>query len=102
MAVDSMVAGGCIVSGSRVRRSLLFSNVHVHSYCRIDDSVVFPQVEIGRHCRIRRAVIDRRCMVPPGTTIGYDHAEDARRFNVSPKGVVLVTPEMLGQKVHHA
>ena len=102
MAVDSMVAGGCIVSGSRVRRSLLFTDVHVHSYCRIDDSVVFPQVDIGRHCRIRRAVIDRRCMVPPGTVIGYDHAEDVRRFNVSSKGVVLVTPEMLGQKVHHA
>jgi glucose-1-phosphate adenylyltransferase len=64
--------------------------------------VVFPQVDIGRHCRIRRAVIDRRCMVPPGTVIGYDHAEDVRRFNVSSKGVVLVTPEMLGQKVHHA
>jgi glucose-1-phosphate adenylyltransferase len=70
--------------GSRVRRSLLFPT-YTSSYCRIDDSVVFPQVDIRRHCRIRRAVIDRRCMVPPGTTIGYDHAEDARRFNVHPR-----------------
>jgi glucose-1-phosphate adenylyltransferase len=96
-AVDSMVAGGCIVSGARVRRSLLFSNVRVHSYSRVDDSVIFPQVEIGRHCRVRRAVIDKRCVLPPGTVIGYDHAEDARRFHVSPRGIVLVTRDMLGQ-----
>jgi glucose-1-phosphate adenylyltransferase len=101
MAVDSMVSGGCIVSGSRVRRSLLFSNVHVHSYCKIDDSVIFPNVDIGRNCRIRRAVIDKLCRIPPGTVIGYDHALDAQRFHVSEKGIVLVTPEMLGQNPHH-
>ena len=100
-AVDSMVAGGCIVSGSSVRRSLLFSNVRVHSFCTIADSVIFPDVDIGRRSRIRRAVIDKRCVIPPGTVIGHDPAEDARRFHVSPKGVVLVTPEMLGQRAHH-
>jgi glucose-1-phosphate adenylyltransferase len=96
MAVDSMVSGGCIVSGASIRRSLLFSNVRVHSFARIEDSVVFPLVKVGRHCRIRRAVIDKRCVIPPGTVIGYDHAEDARRFHVSPKGIVLVTRDMLG------
>jgi glucose-1-phosphate adenylyltransferase len=95
MAVDSLVSGGCIVSGASVRRSLLFSLVRVHSYAAIEDAVVFPSVDIGRHCRIRRAVIDTRAVVPPGTVIGYDHAEDARRFHVTPKGVVLVTRDML-------
>jgi len=100
-AVDSMVSGGCIVSGASVKRSLLFSNVRVHSYCTVSDSVIFPDVDIGRRSRIRRAVIDKRCAIPPGSVIGFDPAEDARRFHVSPKGIVLVTPEMLGQELHH-
>jgi glucose-1-phosphate adenylyltransferase len=65
-----MVAGGCIVSGSSVRHSLLFSNVNVHSYSRIEDSVIFPQVEIGRHCVLRKAIIDKGCVIPPDTSIG--------------------------------
>lgn len=101
MAVDSMVASGCIVSGSVATRSLLFSNVHVHSYTTIEDSVIFPEADIGRRCRIRNAVVDKGCRIPPGTIIGFDPVEDARRFHVSPKGIVLVTPEMLGQKLHH-
>jgi glucose-1-phosphate adenylyltransferase len=100
-AIDSMVSGGCIVSGASVRRSLLFSNVHVHSYSTVADSVIFPEVDVGRRTRIRRAVIDKLCVIPPGTLIGYDPVEDARRFHVSPKGIVLVTPEMLGQRPHH-
>ena len=102
MAVDSMVAGGCIVSGSQVRHSVLFSNVDVHSYCEIEDSVIFPDVEIGRHSVIRKAIIDKGCVIPPGTRIGVDLAEDARRFYLSEGGVVLVTPEMLGQRLHYA
>lgn len=101
MAVDSMVSGGCIVSGAQVTRSLLFSGVHVHSFTTIEDSVIFPEVDIARHCRFRRAVIDKGCEIPPGTVIGFDAAGDARRFHVSPKGIVLVTPEMLGQEMHH-
>ncbi|GHD47153.1 glucose-1-phosphate adenylyltransferase [Marinobacter persicus] len=100
-AVDSMVAGGCIVSGSKVRHSLLFSQVHVHSYSTVEDTVVFPDVEIGRDCHIRNALIDRGCRIPPGTRIGFDHEKDAQRFHVSPKGIVLVTPEMLGQDYPH-
>jgi glucose-1-phosphate adenylyltransferase len=101
-SVDSMVAGGCIVSGSYVSRSLLFSNVHVHSYSRIEDSVIFPQVDVGRRCVIRKAVIDKGCVIPPDTKIGVDTEADAARFHVSKGGVVLVTPEMLGQRLHYA
>ncbi len=101
MAVDSMVSGGCIISGAVVRHSLLFSNVVVRSYSRVQDAVVLPDVEIGRHCRIRNVVIDKGCQIAEGTVIGEDAAEDARRFYVSPGGIVLVTPDMLGQKMHH-
>jgi len=101
MAVDSMVSGGCVISGAVVRRSLLFSNVKVHSYALIEDSVVLPDTDIGRRCRIRKAVLDRGCRLPPGTVIGEDLAADAERYSVTDAGVVLVTPEMLGQEFHH-
>ena len=102
MAVDSMIAGGCIVSGSSVRHSLLYRNVHVHSYCSIEDAVIFPEVQVGRRCVIRRAVIDKGCIIPPDTHIGVDAAEDAARFHLSEDGIVMVTPEMLGQRLHYA
>ncbi|MBK1691033.1 glucose-1-phosphate adenylyltransferase [Ectothiorhodospira mobilis] len=101
MAVDSMVSGGCIISGSTVRHSLLFSNVTVNSYARLTDSVVLPDVDIGRHCSIHRAVIDQGCRIPEGTTIGQDPREDAKRFYVSEGGVTVVTPEMLGSPSRH-
>ncbi|MCP3867482.1 MAG: glucose-1-phosphate adenylyltransferase [Gammaproteobacteria bacterium] len=101
MAVDSMVSGGCIISGSKVRNSLLFSNVRLNSYSDVSDSVILPDVVIGRHCRIRKAVIDRGCKIPEGTIIGQDLEADAKRFLVSPGGVVLVTSEMLGQVLNY-
>ena len=101
MAVNSMVSGGCIIAGAEVRGSLLFSNVHVESHSRVEDSVVLPNVKIGRNCRIRKAVIDKGCEIPEGTQIGADPSQDAKRFHVTPGGVVLVTPEMLGQALHH-
>jgi glucose-1-phosphate adenylyltransferase len=101
LAVDSLVAGGCIVSGSTVRHSLLFPRVRIHSYSEISDSVLFPSVEIGRKCRIRKALIDRHCKIPDGTVIGYNEEEDKKRFYVSPGGVVLVTPEMLDEDYPH-
>lgn len=100
-AVDSMVAGGCIVSGALIRHSLLFSQVRVHSYSTVEDSVIFPDVDIGRNCHIRKAVIDRGCKIPEGTRIGFDLESDRQRFHVSPRGVVLITPEMLGQDYPH-
>jgi glucose-1-phosphate adenylyltransferase len=102
MAIDSIVSGGCIISGSLVRRSLLFSNVRVHSYCTIEDSVVLPNVEVHRHAVVKRAVVDRECKLPEGIKIGVDPVEDRKRFHVTERGIVLVTPEMLGQQVHHA
>lgn len=101
MAVDSMVSGGCIISGAIVRHSLLFSNVRVNSYSEVNDSVVLPNVEIGNNCKIKRAVIDKGCMIPDGMEIGVDLAKDRDRFHVSPEGVVLVIPEMLGQELHY-
>ena len=100
-ALDSMVSGGCILSGSTVRRSVLFSNVHVHSYCTIEDAVILPDVEVNRHVRVRRVVIDKGCVLPEGFQAGFDRDEDRRRFHVTDKGITLVTPDMLGQKVHY-
>jgi len=101
MAVDSMVSGGCIISGARVRNSLLFSNVRVRSYSQVEDSVILPDVQIGRHCIIRKAIIDRGCNIPEGMEIGVDRAFDEKHFRVSSGGVVLVTPEMLGQVMNY-
>jgi glucose-1-phosphate adenylyltransferase len=101
-AVDSMVSGGCVISGSNVTHSLLFSNVRVNSYSIIKDSLILPQVIIGRHCRITKAIIEKGCHIPEGTVIGEDRAEDEKRFHVSPGGVVLVTPSMLGQRRNYA
>ncbi|MGB5716219.1 MAG: glucose-1-phosphate adenylyltransferase [Gammaproteobacteria bacterium] len=101
MATDSMVSGGCLISGATVRHSLLFSNVRVKSYSVLQDVVALPNARIGRKCRVTRAVIDKNCDLPDGTVIGEDPEADAERFYVSPNGVVLVTPEMLGQEIHH-
>jgi glucose-1-phosphate adenylyltransferase len=101
MAVDSMVSGGCVISGAKLDRALLYSNVKVHSYANIEQSVILPEVSIGRHARIIRAIIDRGCIIPENMVIGEDHEEDRRRgFRVTRKGIVLVTPDMLGQTIH--
>lgn len=100
MAVDSLVSGGCIISGASVHNSLLFSNVVVHSHSSVDESVLLPKVEVGRHVVIKRAVIDKMCVIPDGMQIGVNLEEDKKRFYVSENGIVLVTPDMLGQTVH--
>ena len=101
MAVDSMVSGGCIISGALVRHSLLFSNVVINAYSSVQDAVILPNVTIGQNCRLKKVIIDKGCHVPDGTVIGEDHDLDAKRFHVSPGGVVLVTPDMLGEEIHH-
>ena len=97
MAVDSLVSGGDIISGATVRRSLLFSNVSVHSWTIVEDSVILPSVDVGRHAVLKRCVIDKHCRIPEGMVIGVDPEADRQRFQVSPKGITLVTAEMLGQ-----
>jgi glucose-1-phosphate adenylyltransferase len=94
-AIDSMVSGGCIISGSRVSNSLLFSQVRVHDHSTVDRSVILPRVRIGEHCVVRNAIIDEGAVVPDGMTIGVDPAQDRERFYVSENGVTLVTASML-------
>jgi glucose-1-phosphate adenylyltransferase len=95
MAVDSLVSGGCIVSGSHVDRSLLFSSCRINSYCSLREAVLLPSVTVGRHCRLTRVVIDRGCTLPAGMVIGEDAVEDAKRFERTEGGVTLVTRNML-------
>jgi len=94
-AIDSMVSGGCIISGSRVVSSLLFSSVRVHDYSSIERSVILPHVRVGERCVIRNAIIDEGTDVPDGTRIGVDPQADAERFHITEGGVVLVTAAML-------
>ena len=94
-AVDSLVSSGCIISGSKIERSVIFNHVKVDSYSQISESVILNSAHIGRNCRIKRAIIDRNCYVPANTVIGYDTKEDQRRFFVSPGGITLVSKEML-------
>ena len=100
-AVQSMVSGGCVISGASVKNSLLFSDCVVESYSTVSDSVVLPDVRIGEHCEIHRAIIDRGATIPAGTKIGIDHDADRERgFRVTDSGLTLVTPDMLGQHLH--
>ncbi len=100
MAVDSMVSGGCVISGALVANSLLFSQVLVRSRTKLERTLVLPNVRIGPDCRIRNAIIDEGCEIPADTVIGENRLEDADRFYVTEGGVVLVTPQMLGQDIH--
>jgi glucose-1-phosphate adenylyltransferase len=100
-ALDSIIGSGCVVSGSTVRRSLLFSKVRVDSHSTIEDSVILPNVDVGRHVVLKRTIVDRHCRLPEGLVVGLDPVEDRRRFHVTDRGVTLVIPEMLGQQVHH-
>lgn len=95
MAVDSMVAGGCIISGASVKKSLLSSDVRIEDGSIISNSVLLPSVTIGRHVKINRCILDENCVVPDDMVIGEDPVEDKKRFYLTKHGVVLVTPDML-------
>ncbi len=100
-AIQSMVSGGCVISGAHVSKSLLFSRCVVHSYSTVNESVVLPEVDIGQNCRINRAIIDRGAIIPDGTVVGEDQDDDRERgFRVTKSGLTLVTPDMLGQHLH--
>jgi glucose-1-phosphate adenylyltransferase len=94
-AISSLVSGNCIVSGSLVRRSLLFTGVRVNSFARIEEGVVLPDVTVGRHARLTRVVVDRGVIIPEGLVVGEDPVEDARRFRRTDKGVCLITQAMI-------
>jgi glucose-1-phosphate adenylyltransferase len=95
VAINSLVSGGAIISGATVRESLLFSGVRVEERSLVERSVILPDVRIGQDCQIRNAIIDEGCQIAGGMRIGFDRAEDAKRFLVTEKGVVMVTPDML-------
>jgi glucose-1-phosphate adenylyltransferase len=95
MAVDSMVSGGCIISGATVRRSLLFSNCRINSHARTTGAVLLPDVEVGRRARLSNVVVDRGCHIPEDLVIGEDPQLDAQRFYRSDQGITLVNADML-------
>ncbi|AUX69184.1 glucose-1-phosphate adenylyltransferase [Porphyrobacter sp. HT-58-2] len=96
-AVSSLVSGDCIISGSEVRRSLLFTGVKIGSYSTVNEAVILPYCNIGRGARLGRVIIDSGVRIPEGMVIGEDPELDARRFRVSDKGIVLVTRDMMAR-----
>lgn len=97
IALDSIVSGGCIVSGGRAVNSVLSPGVRINSYCEVDHSILFPYVDVGRHSRISKAIIDRGVRLPERTVIGFDPDEDRKRFHVTESGITVVVPEHLAQ-----
>lgn len=97
VAISSMVSGGCIISGTEVRNSLLFTNVHTNSYAVLDQAVVLPGVVVNRHARLRKVVIDRGVIIPEGLVVGEDPQDDAEFFRVSARGVTLITQSMINK-----
>jgi len=88
--VNSVISNGCIISGGTVKRSILSPRAHVHSFAEVEDSILFEGVDIGRHAKIRRTIIDKEVHIPQETEIGYNLEEDAKRFTVTPSGIVVV------------
>jgi glucose-1-phosphate adenylyltransferase len=95
IGVSSLVSGGCIISGSSIHRSLLFTGVHVHSYGNIENAVILPYVDVARRARLKNVVVDRGVRIPPDLVVGEDPDEDARRFRRTARGICLVTQAML-------
>jgi glucose-1-phosphate adenylyltransferase len=100
-AIDSLVAGGCIISGAKVKRSVIFFNTRVETGSYVRKSVVLPKVRIGKNCLIKNCVIDKGTVIPDGFQVGVDPEEDRRRFIVTDEGIVLVTPGMMNQRLHY-
>jgi len=94
-AVSSLVSGGCIISGAQLRRTLLFTGVHVHSYAQVENALILPDADIGRGARLRNVIVEKGVRIPPGLVVGEDPDEDARRFRRTEKGICLITPAMI-------
>ncbi|HJZ20674.1 MAG TPA: sugar phosphate nucleotidyltransferase, partial [Bradyrhizobium sp.] len=94
-AVTSLVSGGCIISGAALRRSLLFTGVHLHSFARVENAVILPYVDVGRGAQLKNVVIDRGVKIPEGLVVGEDPELDARRFRTTGQGISLITQPMI-------
>jgi glucose-1-phosphate adenylyltransferase len=90
LMLDSLVSGGCIISGGRVQRSILSPNVRIHSYSQVYESILMEGVNVGRYAKIKKAIIDKDVDIPAGGVIGYDLEEDKKKFFVSDSGIVVV------------
>jgi hypothetical protein len=99
-AMDSMISGGCIISGATIERSLLSLKVRVGKYSLIQDSVILPHVEIGENVTLNRVIVDVHCKIPDNFKAGLNPDIDQQQFHVTPQGVTLITPELLGQTIH--
>jgi glucose-1-phosphate adenylyltransferase len=97
-AVSSLVSGGCIISGTEIRNSLLFTQVHTNSYARLDHAVVLPYANVGRSARLKNVVVDRGVTIPEGLVVGEDRDEDKKWFRVTEGGVTLITQPMLDRR----
>ena len=94
-AISSLVSGGCIISGARLRRTLLFTGVHVHSYAQVENALILPDADIGRGARLRNVIVEKGVRIPPGLVVGEDPDDDAKRFRRSEKGICLITQSMI-------
>ncbi|MGB5304944.1 MAG: glucose-1-phosphate adenylyltransferase [Gammaproteobacteria bacterium] len=99
-AIDSLISAGCIISGAQVKRSVVFFASTVDSYSTVKNSIILPKVSIGERCRIINTIIDKGCVIPDGMVIGEDLEEDAKKFHITPSGIRLVTPAMMGQNLY--
>ncbi len=89
-AIDSVVAGGTIISGGLVKNSVIGRDVYVHSRSIVEDCVIFDNCDIGRNCRLKRCILEKNVKVPEGTVIGYDHEQDRKKHLVTESGIVVV------------
>jgi glucose-1-phosphate adenylyltransferase len=94
-AVSSLVSGGCIISGARLRHTLLFTGVHVHSYAQVENALILPDADIGRGARLTNVIVEKGVRIPPGLVVGEDADDDTRRFRRTEKGICLITPSMI-------
>ena len=94
-AVTSLVSGGCIISGAALRRSLLFTGVHIHSFASVENAVILPYANVGRNAQLNNVVIDRGVQIPEGLVVGEDPELDAKRFRITPEGICLITQPMI-------
>jgi len=89
-AIDSIVSGGCILSGGAVKNSVLFRGVRVHAGALVEDCLILDNCDIGRRARVRRAILDKNVHVPADACIGYDLEQDRRYHHVTESGIVVV------------